>query len=77
MSAQISASRCDGKDWVKRTCLYQACAHLRAEIERHKWYESEKAGYDIGWDRAAVDWLIKHGCRLRDLAARLRQDGET
>ncbi|MFT5169526.1 MAG: hypothetical protein ACI8Q2_000134 [Candidatus Omnitrophota bacterium] len=27
------------------------------EINRHLWIESEKAGYDIGFDEAAVDWL--------------------
>ena len=29
------------------------------EINRHLWIESEKAGYDIGFDSAAVDWLEK------------------
>ena len=29
------------------------------EIQRHQWLESEKAGYDIGYDKAAEDWLIK------------------
>lgn len=27
------------------------------EIKRHLWIESEKAGYDIGFDKAAQDWL--------------------
>ena len=27
------------------------------EVNRHLWIESEKAGYDIGFDTAAVDWL--------------------
>lgn len=27
------------------------------EIRRHLWIESERAGYDIGFDRAAQDWL--------------------
>ncbi len=27
------------------------------EIKRHLWIESEKAGYDIGYDKAAEDWL--------------------
>jgi hypothetical protein len=30
------------------------------EIERHKWLESEKAGHDIGGNRAAVDWLERY-----------------
>lgn len=28
-----------------------------AEIDRHLWIESEKAGYDIGFDAAREDWL--------------------
>jgi len=27
---------------------------------KHKWYESEKAGYDIGFERALTDWTMKH-----------------
>ncbi len=29
------------------------------EINRHRWIESEKAGYDIGFETASVDWLEK------------------
>jgi len=32
-------------------------ARVKKEIDRHKWIESEKAGFDIGFDRAAEDWL--------------------
>jgi len=28
-----------------------------AEIQRHLWIESEKAGCDIGFDKAKEDWL--------------------
>lgn len=27
------------------------------EINRHKWLESEIAGFDIGFDKAAEDWI--------------------
>ncbi len=27
-----------------------------AEIERHKYFLSEKAGYDVGWEFAEDDW---------------------
>ena len=30
-----------------------------AEIKRHLWIESEKAGRDIGFDQAAAEWLEK------------------
>lgn len=47
--------------WARDTLLCKYRAAVRKEIERHKWFESEKAGYDIGWDRAAVDWMIRFG----------------
>ena len=31
-----------------------------AEIKRHKWLESEIAGYDIGFAKAAEDWLKRY-----------------
>jgi hypothetical protein len=33
---------------------------VQEEIERHKWFESEKAGYDIGFEKAAQDWLDRY-----------------
>jgi hypothetical protein len=30
------------------------------EILRHKWLESEKAGRDIGFEQALVDWVRHH-----------------
>lgn len=30
------------------------------EIQKYKWIESEKAGQDIGWERARQEWLQKH-----------------
>lgn len=32
---------------------------IQQEINRHRWIESEKAGTDIGFDKAAVDWLTR------------------
>ena len=29
------------------------------EINRHLWIESEKAGHDIGFEKAAEDWLTR------------------
>ena len=50
-----------GHDWVKRTRLFREWEHIKAHIQEHKWYESEKAGYDIGWHRAAQDWWLRYG----------------
>lgn len=47
--------------WLKNTLLFRQWEHMKEDILLHKWYESEKVGYDIGWERAAVDWMIKYG----------------
>lgn len=36
-----------------------------AEITRHKYFLSENAGYDVGWDYAANDWEEKYGEEFR------------
>ena len=33
---------------------------LRREIERHKWFLSERRGTDVGWHAAEQDWLERH-----------------
>ena len=40
--------------------VYQYFLAEREEILKHKWIESEKAGYDIGFEKALVDWILKH-----------------
>ena len=32
---------------------------MREEIDKHKWYESERRGYDVGFARALFDWTMK------------------
>lgn len=32
-----------------------------AEINKHKWFESEKAGHDIGFEQASRDWMNRFG----------------
>ena len=34
---------------------------MREEILRHKWFRSQEAGRDIGFDAALVDWTARHG----------------
>ncbi len=31
------------------------------EIRKHKWIESEKCGFEIGFATAAIDWIRKYG----------------
>jgi hypothetical protein len=39
--------------------FYREFLAERDEILRHKWFESERAGKDIGFDRALIDWSRK------------------
>jgi len=48
------------QDLVKESLLYKEFLAEREEILRHKWIESEKAGSDIGFEKALLDWIVKH-----------------
>ena len=52
-------------DLVKNSSLYREFQAEREEILKHKWIESEKAGRDIGFERALTDWIIKHRSKWR------------
>jgi hypothetical protein len=47
-------------DLLKSSVLYQEFLAERDEILKHKWIESEKVGYDIGFEKALLDWIVKH-----------------
>ena len=53
------------KNFAARSSLYQEFLAERDEILRHKWIESEKAGRDIGFERALLDWIRKHRDKWR------------
>ncbi len=48
------------QEFVKQSSLYQEFLAEREEILKHKWLESERLGYDIGFERALLDWIRKH-----------------
>jgi len=50
----------ESDDWVMQSSLYKEFLAEREEILRHKWLESEKAGHDIGFEQALVDWVAKY-----------------
>ena len=43
-----------------KSSLYQEFLAERHEIMKYKWIESEKAGHDIGFERALLDWIRNH-----------------
>ena len=56
----MSYSSEETTDLVKESLLYKEFLAEREEILRHKWIESEKAGHDIGFEKALLDWIVKH-----------------
>ena len=43
-----------------RSSFYKRQVDEITEIEKHKWFESEKVGHDIGGNRAMLDWMRKY-----------------
>ena len=64
----------DQAQFVKESALYKEFLAERAEILKHKWIESEKAGKDIGFERALLDWIVKHRSNWRE---RRRKEART
>jgi hypothetical protein len=52
-------------DLLRNSSLYREFQAEREEILKHKWIESEKAGHDIGFERALTDWIVKHRSKWR------------
>ena len=53
------------RDLVRNSSLYREFQAEREEILKHKWIESEKAGFDIGFERALTDWIMNHRSKWR------------
>ena len=62
----MASSREDQSQFVKNSVLYKEFLAERAEILKHKWIESEKAGKDIGFEKALLDWIVKHRSNWRE-----------
>ena len=45
---------------ASKSSLYQEFLAERDEIMKYKWIESEKVGFDIGFERALLDWIRNH-----------------
>jgi hypothetical protein len=46
--------------------LYKRFIEERDEILKHKWLESEKAGKDIGFEKALLSWVCFHRDKWRN-----------
>ena len=56
----------DDRHLVENSLLFKMFARQRDEIMRHKWIESEKAGVDIGFEKALLGWLVKSSPAWRE-----------
>lgn len=50
---------------LESSALYQEFLKEREEILKHKWLESEKAGRDVGFEWALLDWNFHHRAEWR------------
>jgi len=48
---------------LMRSLLFREWQAEREEMLRHKWFESERAGRDVGMDNARVSWVVHHRAR--------------
>jgi hypothetical protein len=62
----MPAAQEDRSQFVKNSVLYKEFLAEREEILKHKWIESEKAGTDIGFEKALLDWIVKHRSNWRE-----------
>ena len=61
-----STENAENTNLVKNSVLYKEFLAEREEILRHKWIESEKAGKDIGFEKALLDWIVKYRSAWRN-----------
>jgi hypothetical protein len=65
-SADMTAAQGEQSQFVKDSLLYKEFLAEREEILKHKWIESEKAGEDIGFEKALGDWIVKYRSSWRN-----------
>ena len=70
----VMANQAEESKLVRNSSLYREFIAEREEILRHKWIESEKAGHDIGFEKALLDWVVRHRgqwrqTRMKQIAA--------
>ena len=56
----------DNEKLFRNSALYQEFLAEREEILKHKWLESEKAGHDVGFEKALLDWIVNHRATWRE-----------
>ncbi|MGZ5552182.1 MAG: DUF4032 domain-containing protein [Chthoniobacterales bacterium] len=65
-NSEMVAAQLEQNQFVKNSVLYKEFLAEREEILKHKWIESEKAGADIGFEKALLDWIVKYRSNWRN-----------
>jgi hypothetical protein len=65
-SPEMTAAQGEQSQFVENSVLYKEFLAEREEILKHKWIESEKAGADIGFEKALLDWIVKYRSSWRN-----------
>ena len=62
---------------LKGSLLYREFLAERSAILEHKWFMSEKAKHDVGFEKALLDWILNDRARWRsERSAKLRGGGQ-
>ena len=48
------------------SAIYKEFLEEREEVLKHKWLESEKKGYDVGYSTALFDWILRYRTNWRN-----------
>jgi hypothetical protein len=70
MNENVDKGASEDEHFLKNSVLYKEFLAEREEVLKHKWIESEKAGADIGFEKALLDWIVKHRSNWRERRAR-------
>lgn len=65
-NSEMSPAQGEQSHFVTNSVLYKEFLAEREEILKHKWIESEKAGTDIGFEKALLDWILKYRSTWRE-----------
>ena len=73
---ESDSGEAEDAQFLKNSVLYKEFLAEREEVLKHKWIESEKAGSDIGFEKALLDWIVKHRSSWRERRLRELRPGK-
>jgi hypothetical protein len=48
------------RDMVDNSLIFRRYLAEREEVLRYKWIESERVGFDIGYEQEWMSWVLRH-----------------